>query len=347
MNRAVVVVLLALLPVTAGAAERREEAVREWDARGLARLEVDNPRGDVAVRASRDDRVHLVALKLVRNADGRGAAELARGVRVDADRQGDALAIAVRYPQRREIRLDVWDLMKGVRIPEIEVRVSIDVPAGVVVVLHTASGDVQTAGLVATQRVTTMSGDVDVTDARGPLTISTRSGDVMLGDVGAVAVGTASGDVTIDAARGLVDVGTQSGDVRIDSASDSVTVETASGEVRVGLARVALDVETASGDVTARAGGRVRVRTATGEAKVALVAPLRYADVTTASGDVSLRLGPGVEGEIDADAGSGDVSVDVGMALKSTHGNHVTGRLGRGTARLVVRSASGSVDIAR
>jgi hypothetical protein len=77
------------------------------------------------------------------------------------------------------------------------------------------------------------------------------------------------------------------------------------------------------------------------------VAPLTRAEVTTGTGDISVRLGRGIEGDIDADAGSGDVSVDVGMALKSTHGNHVTGRLGRGTAGIVVRSASGSVDIAR
>jgi DUF4097 and DUF4098 domain-containing protein YvlB len=135
--------------------------------------------------------------------------------------------------------------------------------------------------------------------------------------------------------------------VRVDAADDSIRVETASGEVRVGLARGGLDVRTASGDVIARGGGRVRVRTVSGEAKVALIAPLRHADLSTASGDVTVRVAPGIDCELDADAGSGEVDVELPLDVRSMHGNHVVGRLGRGTAGIVIRSSSGSVNVAR
>lgn len=334
-------------PGMATADDLRQQSERDWDAKGLNRIEVDNPRGDTSVRVSRDGRVHLMALRIVRHSERRGANELTRDTSLEADVQSGVLALRVRYPQRREIHIDVWDLMKGIEIPEIEVRIALEVPSGMHVALHSSSGDLQTAGLSGRQDLRSSSGDIDVSDASGPLSIDTRSGDATLQDVTSADIGTASGDVVVTSARGPVSVSSQSGDVRIDSAADSVTIATTSGEVRVGLARAGLDVRTASGDVVARGGGHVRVRTVTGESKVALVAPLRHADLSSSSGDVNVRVASGIDCQLDADAGSGEVEVELPLDVRTMHGNRIVGRSGRGTAGIVIRSSSGSVNVAR
>ena len=342
-----VIALALMAPGMAGAEDRRELSRHDWDARGLSRIEIENSRGDISVLPSADGRVHLEALKVLRHADRKGAEELARGVRLVADVQPGVLQIHVDYPQRREIRLGVWDLVKGVEIPEINVELAMQVPPSMEVVLRTSNGDLRTSRLTGRQQVRTSSGDVDISDAPGALTVETRSGDATLTDVGAADIGTASGSVVLTSARGVVSVNTQSGDVRIDEASDSVAVATASGEVRLGLARGGFDVRTASGDVVARGAGRVRVRTVSGESKVALIAPLKGAEFSSGSGDVSVRVAPGIDFQLDADAGSGEVDVQVPMDVRSMKGNRVVGRTGRGTAGILIRSASGSVSVAR
>lgn len=344
-NMAIALTLVA--PATATAEEQREQSRRDWDAHGLSRIEVENARGETAVTPSQDGRVHLVALKSLHHSERRGAAELSRETRLVANLDSGVLQIQVLYPQRREIRLDVWDLVKGVEIPQLDVRLVLEIPPSLALTLRSASGDVQTSQLGGRQDVKSSSGDVDIASAQGAVTVETRSGDATLTDVAAASVGTASGDVVITSARGPVEVATQSGDVRIDSAADSVAVATASGEVRVGFARVGLDVRTASGDITARGGGQVRVRTVSGETKVALVAPLRRAEFSSGSGDVTVRVAAGIECALDADAGSSEVDVQLPLEVRSMHGNHVVGRLGRGTAAIVVRSSSGSVHVTR
>jgi len=310
-------------------------------------LDVDNGRGEISVRPSPDGRVHLVALKVVRNSDRRGADVLDRETRVETGVEGGVLAVRVLYPQRGQIRLDVWDLFKGVEIPEVEVRLALEAPPSLPVRLRSMSGDMETSGLAGRQELVSASGDVDVSDATGAVAIETRSGDATLANIASAEVSTASGKIVIGAVRGSVAVSTLSGDVRIDSANDSVRVATASGDVRVGLARSGLVVRTESGDVIARAGGSVHVITASGEAKIALIAPLERAVLHTGSGDVSVRLASGIDGTLDADAGGGDLSLDLPLDVQTRTDHHVVGRLGRGTSGIVIRTASGSVNVAR
>jgi DUF4097 and DUF4098 domain-containing protein YvlB len=343
------IVATVFLVATAGSAraeEVREQSSRDWEARGLDRIQVDNPRGETSVLASRDGRVHLSALKILRHSERRGAQALSRATILEADTRPGTLEVRVRYSQQT-IHLDLWDVMKGIELPEVEVRLVLEVPPELRVSLNSASGDLRSAGLSGRQDLKSASGDIDVSDATGSLHVDTRSGDATLDAIASAVIGTASGSVVITSARGSVAVNTSSGDVRIDSASDSVRIATESGEVRVGLARGGLDVQTASGDVVARGSGRVRIRTGSGEAKVALIAPLQLADLATSSGDVIVRLAPGIDCRVDADAGSGDVEVELPLEVRTMHGNHIVGRLGRGIAGIVIRSSSGSVNVAR
>ena len=149
MKRQMTWILIALAlaaPGMAAAEDRRERSSRDWDARGLTRIEIER----------------------------RGAAELARDTRLTAELRPGALQIRVEYPQRREIRLDVWDLMKGIEIPEVDVDLALQVPPLLQVMLRSSSGDMRTSQLTGRQQVRTASGDVEVADAPGNVAIETR-----------------------------------------------------------------------------------------------------------------------------------------------------------------------------
>ena len=349
LSRWTIVVVMLTLGTTGVAHTEvlRQQSSRDWDARTLTGIQVENPSGDIRVSPSRDGRVHLVALKLIRNASAQDAERLSRERQLVADLDSGELRITVRYPTGRQIRLNVWDLMRHIQWPEFDLKLALEIPAGLGVSLKSASGDLQTQALTGRQQLHSSSGDIDVEGAGGPLSIDTRSGDVTVDRVARASIGTTSGNVVVVAASEPLGVVTRSGDVRIDSATDSVTVDTGSGEVRVGLARRGLDARTGSGDITARAGGGVRVETSSGTTKLALMAPLQRADLTSGSGDVTLRVAAGIECSIDAEAGSGDVEVNLPLAVRSSKDNHVIGRIGRGSSAIIIRTSSGSISVAR
>ncbi len=339
--------VLALgVPGLARCEELRQQSSRDWDARGLTRVEIENPSGDVSVRPSRDGQVHLVALKTVRHSEAPGAARLAEDTRLVADLASGVLKIEVRYPARREIHINLWDLVRHFEWPEVNVQLSVELPPGLALALRSASGDLQTSGLSGRQDLHSSSGDIEV-DGAAALTIETRSGDVTADTIAGGAISTSSGNVVVASTRGPLVVRSHSGDVRIDSAADSVTVDTGSGEVRVGLARLGLVARTGSGEITARAGGVVRVETSSGETKLALTSPLRRADIQAGSGDVVVRIAPAIECRVDAQAGSGDVEVALPLLNRISRDHLVIGRLGRGTTAIVIRTASGSINVAR
>lgn len=338
------VLIAGLRPAAGRAATFREQSERDWPAAGIERLEVANPRGLVSVRAGRDDRIHLVALKVVRNAVGHSADELSRDTRVVAERSGDRLLVRVVYPQRRNIRIGLWDFFRGFDIPDIEVRLAIEAPRSILASLRTASGDVETQGLVRGVTIVTASGDVNV-HGGGAVDVQTSSGDVIANAVGALGARTESGNVTLGRAGGPVRVETSSGDVRVDVADDSVDVTTVSGDVRVGRAAGAT-VHTESGDVVTTTAAHARVETSSGEAQVSLMAPCELADVHTSSGDVRLEVSRALGGSLDAASGSGSLDVDLPLDTRTLTAQRVLGTFGHGSARLRVRSSSGNIHVA-
>ncbi len=342
---ALLVLVLALSPGPARSAELREQSSRDWDAAGISRIEVSNARGLVSLTPSRDGRIHLVALKLVRHGRPAESAELARKTRVEAGRTGDRLWIHVTYPQRREIRVGILDLMHGIEIAQAEVRLSIEAPATFALDLETSNGDLESDGFTGAQVLHAVSGDVTVGSARGSLDVETTSGDAQLEDVAGARVQTTSGEVVVVSSRGPLRAESQSGNIRVESADDSVSVTSSSGEIHVGLARGGLRVETGSGDVTARAGGSIRVSTSSGEVQLGLTPRFRDAEIRTGSGDVELRLPEHPDCRIDAETSSGSVDVNVPMDLTRTGTHRIQGTIGRGSRRVIVRSASGSVDV--
>lgn len=147
--------------------------------------------------------------------------------------------------------------------------------------------------------------------------ISTASGNIEVSNVvaGDVRVGTASGDVLIKDTSGAIHATTASGEMRVRDASGTVSAQSASGNVEVEIARLE----------------------GTNDMKFA-----------SASGDVNVRLPANLDAEVEMSSASGAVKTTFPLQIEDRRygpGSRARGRVGNGSRRLRVSSASGNVSL--
>lgn len=179
--------------------------------------------------------------------------------------------------------------------------------------LDTGSGEIQTAETAGRMHLDTGSGSVRVDGARGDLSIDTGSGEV---DARAV--------------RG-----------------SQLSIDTGSGSVRVdGVEAPEISIDTGSGDVSLRGvrTGRVEIDTGSGEVLVETVAGSASIGVDTGSGDVTLLLPEDYAGTVRLETSSGRLSTDLPITLIRRGDDEIEGRIGEG-GDAVIEAETGSGDI--
>ena len=348
MNRTLTafLVLAPLLAAPAAATETlREQSERELDARGVASLAIENPRGEVRVSSGTGDRIRVSALKIVRSNDRESAQEFARATQVTVSTTGGRCRIAVRYPQRRQVRVGIWQMMSGeFDFPAVEVRLAIVMPRGLELSVRSTSGDLSTKGIDGRQDLDTTSGEIDVSTAGGVVRAATTSGDVRVSARGATRLRSVSGNVIAEAVGGPLDAHTTSGELVVRLAQDSLALGTVSGDIRVDSAPRGIVATTTSGSIETRsAAGVVRLSTSSGDVNVRLVAPLSRVEISSSSGDIAARLAEGLGCEVELRTSNGTLDTSVPLEVMNMTRHHVAGRVRGGTTPVVLRSSSGDI----
>jgi len=350
MKRALSALLLSipLLGPAAVAGETvLEQSERELDARGIASLSVENPRGAVRVSPDAAGRIHVRAVKIVRTSDRKAAQEFARETRVALSTEGGRCKITVRYPQRRQVRVGLWQMLCGdFDFPAVEVRLALAAPRDLALDLRSISGDLITEDMAGRQELDTTSGEIAVSDAGGPVRASSTSGAVRVSGRGAARLRSVSGDVTAEGVGGPIDAHTTSGELVVLAAQDSLALGTVSGGIRVDGAPRGIVATTTSGDIETRgAAGVVRLSTASGRVDVRLVAPLQRVEISSSSGDIVARLAEGVGCEVELRTSNGTLDTSVPLEVQSVTRHRVTGRVRGGTTPVLLRSSSGDIHL--
>ena len=143
-------------------------------------------------------------------------------------------------------------------------RVEIRVPSGVDLVVGSNSGRVEVEGPLGAVAVVTESGRITVEQAAA-VDVRTSSGRVAIGRVeGSSRVRTNSGRVTVDETAGA-DVATVSGRIDLRSVSGRTTAHCVSGRIEIRLDAAAdVEAETVSGRITVHVADAVRIHSVTG-----------------------------------------------------------------------------------
>lgn len=200
---------------------------------------------------------------------------------------------------------------------DISIDYEITAPAETSVQTHSGSGD---------QRMEGLSGKVNLESGSGDMRLREISNEIH--------VRTGSGDVDAHEISGVFGVETGSGDVRVEANGNGgeSSVRTGSGNVELRGLKGGLRVESGSGDLTI-----------SGTQTAAW-------DLRTSSGNVEVELQSGAAFDLDATAGSGNVTVDGPVTMtvegdlrKARHS--MRGKVGGGGPLLTVHTGSGDVHI--
>jgi Putative adhesin len=146
--------------------------------------------------------------------------------------------------------------------------------------------------------------------------LSSASGDIEARDItGDVRINTASGDVLVQNVTGTVDASTASGRMSVRGVAGTVSAKSASGDVDVEMTRLE---------------GNQRM------------------EFSSASGDVNVRLPNSIDADVELSSATGEVRTNFPLAVESERygpGQRARGRLGNGSRRLQISSASGNVSL--
>jgi Putative adhesin len=168
----------------------------------------------------------------------------------------------------------------------------IKAPAGSSCAAKTASADLSCVGELSALAMHTASGDITAALVTGDVTVQSASGDVLLNKAGGnLAIRTASGDIQATEVDGDAQFNSASGDVTVGYCSGSVAAHTTSGDIEVG----------------AVAAGRLDLSTTSGDMAVAVLPGIGvYLDLASTSGDIRSDLDPG-----DDQSGEADAAVEI------------------------------------
>jgi DUF4097 and DUF4098 domain-containing protein YvlB len=214
---------------------------------------------------------------------------------------------------------------------------------------HNISISYEITGPAQTQlRASSGSGNETVTDISGPVEANSGSGSLRFSTIGAgVHATTGSGNIDLEGANGSVYARTGSGSIRATGVAGGFDGQTGSGRlaleqsapgsVRAETGSGGLELEHVKGSVHAQAGsGDVRVE---GEATGNWV-------VHTGSGSVELRLPENASFDLDAQTGSGSITLSHPVTVEGSIGRRqVRGKVGGGGVPVEVHTGSGSIRI--
>jgi DUF4097 and DUF4098 domain-containing protein YvlB len=231
----------------------------------------------------------------------------------------------------REQKKSFWGTMFNWRGDNVSFEYDIRVPFDTELEIDTNRGAVRVFDIRATVRLETNGGSIGVRDLRGAVLAETSGGDIILERI--------EGDIRIAAMGGKIRATDLDGPIFGRTTNGSIEVANVSGDVDVGAVGAPVTIEGAGGRVSARTtGGLLDVRFAAGNQSGGRLKANR--------GGVKVALDSGINLSVDAHADGGRVRTDLPIRLSAdTTASRITGVLGSGGARLIVRSIGGSITL--
>jgi Toastrack DUF4097/LiaI-LiaF-like transmembrane region len=321
------------------------------------RVLIRTGRGDVTVRASDDQQIHVSAKKNVKTWNETEADRIAKPMNVVITQNGDAYEV---HPSG----FDISD-------PRFSVDVEVAVPAKSPLTVRVDKGDVEVSDMAAGVNVVDKLGDVEVRDTTGDVSIEMNKGDAKTSDTtgdvkisghgGEVEVNTTTGTVTVDGDfYGPVRADKIAKGVRLVSPRTDLTVSSLSGHLEAGSGN--LDLIDAPGNITLRTrdteinvenpGGKVNIDNRNASVSVRFSSPPKDdVQVTNSSSSISLTLPGSSSFEIQADCRNCDIDSEFPAlaAVKSPSGDaSLLGKYGSGRGpKITLHTSYGNISLTR
>lgn len=312
-----------------------------------ASIEIENPRGDVSVTAGDGKTIEVQAHALA-----------------FASSDDDAKKIFDSEAPHLSVNNSAV-LVKSEGNNSGRVNLTVTVPKSARVTLNSGSGDVTVAGLGAGLTVSAAHGDthlnsitgsvlVHLSNSRhdfsahevdGDVTADGNCNDLTLSDIkGRVSTnGQIFGDVRIENIGGPVSVHTSVTDIQIAELPGNLTFD--SDSLRVNQSKGLVHVVTHSKDVDLnQIYGDSYVEDRNGRVSIEPAGAYNI-EVKNNKGDIEVTLPPNAGGTVDGHTHNGDIVSDYSLTIGGDEDKTVSGRIGAGSARIVLSTSNGDLRI--
>jgi DUF4097 and DUF4098 domain-containing protein YvlB len=322
-----------------------------------ARVLVRGGRGDITVRASDDQQIHVSAKKNVKTWNETEADRIAKPATVVITQSGDDY----------EVHPSGYDASD----PRFSMDMEVVVPPKAPLTVRVDKGDVDVSDFAAGVNVTDKLGDVEVRGTTGDVSIDMTKGDAKVSDTtGDVKISGRGGEVEVNTTTGTVTVdGDFYGPVRTDKVAKGVrfvsprtdlTVSSLSGHLEAGSGN--LDLIDAPGNITLRTrnteinlenpGGKVNIDNRNASVNVRFSSPPKDdVQITNSSSGISLTLPGSSSFEIQAACRNCDVESEFpGLGpVKAPSGDaSLSGKFGSGRGpKITLRTSYGNISLSR
>jgi DUF4097 and DUF4098 domain-containing protein YvlB len=314
-----------------------------------ASIEIQNPRGDVSITAVDQPNLEVQAHEIAyANSDS------------EAKKIFDAEAAQVTVTGT-SVMIQSANNSKG------KVNLVITVPRTAKVTVNAGKGDVTAAGLTTGIDVTAP-GDIHLNSMAGQVTahfVNGRHDEFSAHDIqGDLVLNGDLNDLTISQVKGSVTQnGALLGDVHLENVSGPVRLHTSVTTIE--LANLDGDLNLDSDDLRiVEAKGPVRVTTRSKDIGLSQIAGDTYVEDRNGTiniepagsygvearndkGDIELALPPNASATIDGRTHNGDIITDYALTVSGDQDKTVTGKIGSGTARIVLSTDNGDLHIKR
>lgn len=312
-----------------------------------ASIDIENPRGDVSVTADDSSTIQVQAHEVAfANSDE------------DAKKIFDA---EVPHPVVSGSSV----LIKSTGNDHGRLDLTVTVPKNARVTVNTGHGDVTASGLGAGINIDAAHGDTHLSEITGSvqarfsggkgdfsahqidgnLTLEGNSNDMTFSEVkGSINVsGEIFGEVHMENISGLVKLHTSVTDLQVTALPGDLALD--SGDLRVTEATGAIHIVTHSKDIELnQIYGDVYVENRNGGISVA-PAGAYSVEARNSKGDVELTLPPNASANVNGRTHNGDIVSDFGLAISGDESKTVSGRIGSGSARIVLNTENGDLRL--
>ncbi len=302
------VALLTLVLLAGGlaAGEKLEEKFARTESLSRdGKVSVTNVSGTIQVRTWDKAEVQIDAVKVSEASSSAKAKENADLVTIEVVKEGNAVRVETKYPERRNFRGNL----------NVHVNYVLSIPDKAALRVNNVSGNIDVQGIGGTLSIDEVSGTVKIVDAAGPVDCKTVSGGITLsGGNDEVILKAVSGRISAVGVKGSIDAETVSGSISLKDVRNarSVRAKTISGGI---------DCET---DILP--GGRYSFDALSGGITLMLPSSATFdLDAETFSGHIKTDFAVTVSGRVSP--------------------RELRGTVGSGGATLRIKSFSGTVEI--
>lgn len=312
-----------------------------------ATVQVQNPRGDVTITASPDDKMHVRAHQVVHSSSDSDARKTFDVITPKVINSGSSVVLSVEG--RNNARVDL----------------TVELPSGAGTVVNAGRGDVTIEGLKTGSEVNANRGDVKFDDMGGNVHARMDHGDLsahqMAGDV---TVDGHAGDVTLSGVKGKVTLnGDFFGDTHLEQIGSTVLFHSSrtdleipklqgdltmdSSDLNISQAVGPVRVVTRSKDIDmSQFSGDARIENNNGDVTITTARPLGNLQVNNRTGNISVTVPENASFSLTASNADGDLHTDFPLTVASS-GNRKTaqGQIGSGGPRLELATGHGDLQI--